>query len=118
MKKYCLLFVIFLLNACVAGKGQVVFHWDRYNTGGIKFARDHSECMRQAEAFKLMPSIKSWFYTEEQRYDTVVKWQKEKGIWASFVPYPGAVPVLVNSVRDDTDVSPRKYKKCMLKKVM
>ncbi|MBQ2885537.1 MAG: hypothetical protein IJE43_17570 [Alphaproteobacteria bacterium] len=116
MKKCYLFFIILLLTACVSGKGQVVFHWDRYNTGGIKFARDHSECMRQAEAFRLFPSIKSWFYSEEQRYDTVVKWHKEKGIWASFVPYPGAAPVLVNSVRDDTDVSPRKYKKCMLKK--
>jgi hypothetical protein len=116
MRKYCLLFIIIVLSACTTGKGQVVFHWDRYNTGGIKFARDHSECMREAEALRLFPSIKSWFYSEEQRYDTVVKWHKEKGIWASFVPYPGAAPVLVNSVRDDTDASPRKYKKCMLKK--
>ena len=68
MKKCYLFFIILLLTACVSGKGQVVFHWDRYNTGGIKFARDHSECMRQAEAFRLFPSIKSWFYSEEQRY--------------------------------------------------
>lgn len=108
--------MILLLTACGGPKGQVVFHWDRYNTGGIKFARDHSECMRKAEAFRFWPNFRSWFYTEEQRYNTVVKWHKEHGIWASFVPYPGAMPILVNSVRDDTDSSPRKYQKCMLQK--
>ena len=116
MKKLFLSIMILLLAACGGPKGQVVFHWDRYNTGGIKFARDHSECMRQAEAFKFLPNFKSWFYTEEQRYNTVVKWHKEHGIWASFVPYPGAMPILVNSVRDDTDSSLRKYQKCMLQK--
>ena len=109
---------MFLQIASCSGtpKGQVVFHWDRYNTGGVKFARDHSECMREAEAFKFLPSFRSWFYTEEQRYNTVVKWHKEHGIWASFVPYPGAVPIMVNSVRDDTKSSPKKYQNCMLKK--
>ena len=29
-----------MLCSCTAGKGQVVFHWDRYNTGGVKFARE------------------------------------------------------------------------------
>ena len=114
MKNFLTGIMIILLGACSGGpKGQVVFHWDRYGTGGGKFARDHSECMRQAEAFKFWPSFRSWFYTEEQRYDTVVKWHKEHGVWASFVPYPGAVPVMVNSVRDDTDVSPSKYQTCM-----
>lgn len=116
MKKFIYLIMFILLCSCSTTKGQMVFHWDRYNTGGIKFARDHSECMRKAEAFKFWPNFKSWGYTEEQRYDTVVKWHKEHGIWASFVPYPGAMPVMVNSVRDDTDSSPRKYQKCMLNK--
>jgi hypothetical protein len=116
MKKFFCFIVVMVLSSCSTTKGQVVFHWDRYNTGGIKFARDHSECMRKAEAFKFWPSLKSWFYTEEQRYDTVVKWHKDHGIWASFVPYPGAMPVMVNSVRDDSDSSPSKYQKCMLNK--
>jgi hypothetical protein len=116
MKRFVGTIFCLILCSCSTPKGQVVFHWDRYNTGGIKFSRDHSECMRQAEAFKLLPSFRSWFYTEEQRYNIVVKWHKEHGIWASFVPYPGAVPVFVNSVRDDTDVSPKKYQRCMLEK--
>lgn len=73
MKKLSLTLLVFLLAACGSTtRGQVVFHWDRYNTGGLKFARDHSECMREAEAFKLLPNFKSWFYTEEQRYNIVV----------------------------------------------
>ena len=116
MKKAFIIFSMLLMSGCYASKGQVVFHWDRYNTGGIKFARDHSECMRKAEAWNFLPNFKSWFYTEEQRYNIVVKWHKEHGIWASFVPYPGAMPILVNSVRDDSDASPRRYQKCMLQK--
>ena len=118
MKKVFVLTMILFLSGCFSfgPKGQVVFHWDRYNTGGLKFARDHSECMRKAEKYSFLPSFRSWFYTEEQRYETVVKWHKEHGIWASFVPYPGAMPILVNSVRDDSNSSPRKYQKCMLQK--
>ena len=116
MKKLCLILSFLLLSSCGGPGGQVVFHWDRYNTGGIKFARDHSECMRQAEALRLLPNLKSWFYSEEQRINTIVKWHKKRGIWASFVPYPGAMPIMVNSVRDDTDSSPGKYQKCMLRK--
>lgn len=116
MKRLYIILILMMMSGCSTTEGQVVFHWDRYNTGGVKFARDHSECMREAEALKLMPNFRSWFYTEEQRYNIVVKWHKEHGIWASFVPYPGAMPILVNSVRDDTDASPRKYQKCMLKK--
>lgn len=116
MKKIYWTLIIILLSGCSAPQGQVVFHWDRYNTGGLKFSRDHSECMREAEPFRFFPDFKSWFYTEEQRYKTAVKWHKEKGIWASYVPYPGAMPIFVNSVKDDTDVSPRKYQKCMLRK--
>lgn len=116
MRKILLAITVILLSSCSTTRGQVVFHWDRYNTGGIKFARDHSECMRKAEPFRFFPNFRSWFYTEEQRYQIAVKWHKEHGIWASFVPYPGAMPIFVNSVRDDSDASPSRYQKCMLRK--
>ena len=117
MKKvYITILSMMMLCSCTAGKGQVVFHWDRYNTGGVKFARDHSECMRQAEDFKFLPNIKNWFYSEEARYDVRADWHSEKGIWASYIPYEGAQPVMVNSIRDDKDSSPRKYKNCMEKR--
>ena len=120
MKKILTLIIIGLaLTSCTTlskGKGQVIFHWERKNTGVEKFSRDHSECMREAEDFKLIPNIRSWFYSEEKRIDIRADWHSEKGIWASYVPYWGAQPLVVNSVRDDTDSSPRKYRICMEKR--
>lgn len=116
-KIYCIFMILsFLLPSCTwlsEGQGQVIYHWQRPRTGVAKFARDHSECMREAEDFKFLPNIKSWFYSEEVRYDIRADWYSEKGIWASYVPYPGAQPLVVNSIRDDKDSSPRKYRKCM-----
>ena len=119
MKKILPLITIFLLSSCSwlsSGKGQVIFHWEKANTGIEKFSRDHSECMREAEDFKFIPNIKNWFYSEEKRIDIRADWHSEKGIWASYVPYWGAQPLLVNSVRDDTGSSPKKYRKCMEKR--
>lgn len=120
MKKICfLLLSVLLFPSCTMfseGKGQVLYHWQRPKTGVAKFARDHSECMREAEDFKFLPSIKNWFYSEEVRYDIRADWHSEKGIWASYVPYPGAQPPVVNSIRDDKDSSPRKYRICMEKR--
>lgn len=95
------------------GEGQVIYHWERENTGVQKFARDHSECMRQAEDFKLLPDVRTWFFSEEVKMNIRADWHSEKGIWASYVPYPGAMPVMVNSLRNDADSSPRKYRLCM-----
>lgn len=120
MKKILfILSTLFLLSSCTffsKGKGQVIFHWEKANTGIEKFSRDHSECMREAEDFKIIPNIKNWFYTEERRIDVRADWHSEKGIWASYVPYWGAQPILVNSIRDDKDSSPKKYRKCMEKR--
>lgn len=117
MIKICkLLMTISLLSACTTfsyGEGQVVFHWEKDNTGIAKFSRDHSECMREAEDFKWLPSISNWFTTEEARYNIRADWHSEKGIWASYVPYAGAQPIVVNSIRDDSGSSPRKYRICM-----
>lgn len=118
-KRYFLVILTILLSSCTwlySGKGQVIYHWQRPKTGVAKFARDHSECMREAEDFKFLPNIKSWFYSEEARIDIRADWHSEKGIWASYLPYPGAQPLVVNSIRDDKDSSPRKYRICMEKR--
>lgn len=107
---------ILLLSSCTLfqdGQGQVIYHWERENTGVQKFSRDHSECMRQAEDFKLLPDVRTWFFSEEVKMNIRADWHSEKGIWASYVPYPGAMPVMVNSLRNDADSSPRKYRLCM-----
>ena len=110
MKKlYVSLISAFLASSCTLfqdGDGQVIYHWERENTGVQKFARDHSECMRQAEDFKLLPDVRTWFFSEEVKMNIRADWHSEKGIWASYVPYPGAMPVMVNSLRNDSDSSP------------
>lgn len=106
-----------LLSSCSSmseGSGQVMFHWERENTGIYKFSRDHQECMKQAEDFRFMPDIGSWFYSEEMQLNLRAKFHAEKGIWASYVAYPGAQPVMVRSIKSDSgDTSPRKYRICM-----
>ena len=103
------------LGACSLfsqGQGQVIYHWERENTGIEKFSRDHSECMRKAEKISL-PDFRTWFYSEEVKLDLRADWHAEKGIWASYVPYPGAMPIMVNSLRDDADSDPKAYRLCM-----
>ena len=105
-----------LLSSCTllsSGQGQVIYHWQRPWTGVEKFSRDHSECMRLAEDFRLLPDFRSWFYSEEAKLDVRADWHSDKGIWASYVPNVGAQPIVVNSLRDDRDISPRKYRQCM-----
>lgn len=108
-----------MLSACswmVTGRGQVIFHWEREHTGVEKFARDHSECLRKAEYFTLIPDVKSWFYSEEVKLDIRADWHSDKGIWASYIPYPGAQPIVVNSLRDDSAIDPNDYRNCMEKR--
>ncbi len=98
------------------GSGQVVYHWEKAHTGVEKFSRDHAECLMAAKEFKLMPDFRTWFYTEETKLDTRADWKSSKGIWASYIPYPGAQPLVVNSRYDDDDISPSDYAKCMRSK--
>ena len=117
MKYFSVLASSFLmLSGCswvTHGHGQVIFHWERENTGVEKFARDHSECLRKAEQFTLIPGVKNWFYSEECKLDIRADWHSEKGIWASYIPYPGAQPIIINSLRDDANIDPSDYRDCM-----
>lgn len=113
-------FLILMLSGCGIfsfyedkPQGQVVFHWSRENTGIQKFSSDHSECMREAEPTKFLPDFSSWFYSEAAKLNIRADWHAGKGIWASYVPYTGAQPIMVNSIREDSEVSPRTYRKCM-----
>lgn len=98
------------------GRGQVIFHWEKENTGVEKFARDHSECLRKAEYFQIIPDVKNWFYSEETKLDIRADWHNKRGIWASYIPYPGAQPIVVNSIRDDSNIDPADYRICMEKR--
>lgn len=118
MKKIILVACIFLCSCSYfgGGRGQLVYHWERLNTGVEKFSRDHSECMRSAKAISFMPDFRSWFYTEETKLNTKADWNSTSGIWASYIPYAGAQPLIVNSPVDDIDVDPHKYVACMKQK--
>lgn len=94
-------------------QGQIMYHWERPKTGSIKFSRDHSECLRKAENWTWTPDFNSWFYSEEAKLNIRADWHAERGIWASYIPYPGAQPLMVNSMRDDENISPRNYRLCM-----
>ena len=118
MKKFILasVFASVCLSGCawmVTGRGQVIYHWERENTGVEKFARDHSECLRKAEYFQIITDVRNWFFSEEEKLDIRADWHSERGIWASYVPYPGAQPIVVNSLRDDANIDPSDYRECM-----
>ncbi len=121
MKKIFLLslFCLFSLVACNIDPyddpdmGQIIYHWGRQGTGIQKFSQDHSECMRYAEPTKFFPDFSSWFYSEAAKLNIRADWHSGKGIWATYVPYPGAQPLIVNSLRNDEEVSPKVYRNCM-----
>lgn len=118
MKNLGLFLLIFLVSACSMfseskGRGQIVYHWEKERTGIEKFSRDHSECLRVAESMRFIPDFRSWFYSEEVQLNLRADWHSGTGIWASYVQYPGAQPVLVNSLRDDSNIKPKKYRICM-----
>ena len=75
--------------------------------------------IQQAQTFKLIPAVKKWlhntFYTEEKSLEIRADWNGKSGIWASFIPYAGAQPVVVNVTRpeDDDDVNYQTYVDCM-----
>lgn len=104
------------LSSCTLitkGSGQVVYHWEKDNTGVEKFSRDHAECLLEAKDFSFIPDFKMWFYSEETKLNTRFDGKSDKGIWASYIPYAGAQPILVNSKTDDRDISPKEYRQCM-----
>ncbi len=117
MKKIIIFFILATASGCTllskADQGQVVYHWERPQTGVEKFSRDHSECLRNAEDLKFWPDVSSWFYSEEARNEIIVDWHSTRGVWATYVPYRGAQPLIINSLRADEDVNPREYRVCM-----
>lgn len=88
-------------------QGQVIYHWQRKNTGIQKFSSDHSECLRAAEDWVLMPDFSNYFYSEEAKLNIRADWHSGRGIWATYVPYWNAQPLIVNSLRKDENISPR-----------
>ena len=105
MMKHLFKITIFSLSLCGcswlqwgdSAKGQIIYHWERPRTGIEKFSRD----------------FRTWFFSEEAKLDLRANWHADRGIWASYIAYPGAQPVLVRSMRENDGSNPRKYRVCM-----
>lgn len=110
-KALCLLF---LLSGCaMIEEGQKTFYWQRPNTGVAWFAKDHNECMHESDWFPF--KMPRWWWTYGRNYKLNLRFDNESssGIWAQFVPYPGAQPVYVNYASDDWSVDYDDYQQCM-----
>lgn len=110
-KALCLLF---LLSGCaMIEEGQKTFYWQRPNTGVAWFAKDHNECMHESDWFPF--EWPKWPWSEESPRKLNLRFDNESssGIWAQFVPYPGAQPVYVNYASDDWSVDYDDYQRCM-----
>jgi len=110
-KALCLLF---LLSGCaMIEEGQKTFYWQRPNTGVAWFAKDHNECMHESDWFPF--EWPKWRWSEESPRKLNLRFDNESssGIWAQFVPYPGAQPVYVNYATDDWSVDYDDYQRCM-----
>jgi len=109
LKTGLLLLGVFLLNACDGG--QAIFYWEKPDTGPTWFAKEHNECLAEADWWPW--TMPAWPPGEtklpELRFDN----DSDNGIWANFVPYPGAQPVYVNSRQDDSSMSISTYESCM-----
>ncbi len=102
-----------LLTGCYGG-GQSIFYWQKEGVGPTWFAKDHNECLAGADWWPW--SMPAWppgtNKLPELRFDN----NADNGIWANYVPYPGAQPVYVNSLANDATMSPSSYRRCMEKK--
>lgn len=100
------------LSAC-GGDGQKVFYWERPNTGAVWFARDHNYCLDQADYWPFTWPGMPWGWGTPPELELRFDNESEHGIWAQFVPMPGAQPVYVNSVAGDWSMSYGLYEDCM-----
>lgn len=114
MKKKMLAFLGFLVILAGCSSGQSIFYWEKPNTGAVWFAKEHNECLADADwwpwTFPAWPPGTQ--EVPELRFDN----EADNGIWANFIPYEGAQPVFVNSLANDSTMSASSYRRCMEKK--
>lgn len=117
MKKTVRFFLVALgvsgLVGC-GGGGQTTFYWEKKDVGGVWFARDHNQCLAEADYWPW--STPAWPLGSEKLPELRFDNNSDNGIWANFVPYEGAQPVYVNSVAADWSMSPSSYENCMEKR--
>lgn len=111
--KRFLVLSLFLITACASENGQRMFYWERPNTGVNWFARDHQECLTEADYWPYEWPGLPWGWGAPKELELRFRNDSDHGIWAQFTPYPGAQPVHVNSVAADWSMSYDVYEDCM-----
>lgn len=112
MKKVLLSFL--LLCGCVSNpEGQKTFYWERPNTGVAWFAKDHKECMIEADQFPFEWPGWPWEWGVPKKLNLRFDNDADNGVWAQFIPFPGAKPVYVNYISGDWSVDYDDYQRCM-----
>lgn len=106
---------LLMLSAC-GSDGQHIYYWERPNTGVVWFARDHSECLASADMWPYEWPGMPWGWGTPKDLNLRFDNDADHGIWAQYIPFPGAQPVHVNSVAADWSMSYSDYEECMLQR--
>ena len=109
MKRFItLLLFCFCLNGC--SSPTRVYYWAKENTGSERFVQDHNYCLKKADfwPWKIHIPLTTSAETVDLRLNL-----KDGGIWANFSPYPGAMPVFVNTATPSKTVVYWRYSMCM-----
>ncbi len=112
-KTLCVTCSFLLLSAC-GSNGQHMYYWERANTGVVWFARDHNECLAVADMWPYQWPGMPWGWGTPPNLDLRFDNSSDHGIWAQFIPFPGAQPLHVNSKVADWSMSYDDYEECML----
>ena len=102
-----------LLGLSACGGGQKVFYWERPNTGAVWFARDHNYCIGEADFWPFEWPGLPWGWGAPPELNLRFDNDSDHGVWAQFVPMPGAQPLYVNTPVGDWSVSYDQYEACM-----
>lgn len=105
--------VLGLTVACSACSSPTrIYYWERPNTGGEHFVRDHNRCLQKADWFPF-ETFNVFSLSPETRNLTLNL--KEGGIWGNFAPYKGAMPIFVNNAHPSKTLIYFLYSSCMKK---
>ena len=110
MKRFIFLVLFCLcLNGCSPTR---IYFWAKENTGAERFVRDHNGCLQKADFWP-------WaFFNPNPVEPDLLNLRlnlKNGGIWANFSPYPGAMPIFVNTATPSKTVIYWWYSRCMKK---
>ncbi|MBR1778860.1 MAG: hypothetical protein IJ752_09825 [Alphaproteobacteria bacterium] len=111
MKRFFYLVLFCLcLNSC--SSPTRIYYWAKENTGAERFAQDHNHCLQKADYWPWTFHIPLALSAETLDLRLNLK---NGGIWANFSPYPGAMPIFVNTATPSKTVIYWRYASCMKK---